>query len=101
MSIAGSCCTVRNQEISPAADSSSPTGAGHHAGLDEDLRQILPLDFAIDEQAHDRRIQHRDDRGFCWGGDAAQNAAEDDGRHAQGHQRTADDRAEFAQPGAW
>ena len=38
----GSCCTVRNHEITAAVAEQQAHRAGHHAGLDEDARAGPP-----------------------------------------------------------
>lgn len=57
--------------------------AGGHRRRPEDLGQVLPLDFAVDEHADHEGIGHRHDRGLGGGEQPAVDAAQDDHRHQQ------------------
>ena len=58
----------------------------HRAGHDrlaQDDEQVLELDFAVDQQAHGQRVEHRHGRGLGRGEDATVNTAQNDDRHQE------------------
>ena len=68
--------------------------AGGLAGVHQKIVQILDLDLAVDEQAHDQAVHHGDGRRLSGGEDAAIDAAQDD----DGHQKAPEGGAEGLPP---
>jgi hypothetical protein len=68
-----------------------------HGGGDEDRRQILPADLAVDEDADDERVEHGDDRRFRGRHHPAQDAAEDDDGQPERDERIDDHTPDLGQ----
>ena len=68
--------------------------AGGLAGVHQKIVQVLDLDLAVDEQAHDQAVHHGDGRRLGGGEDAAVDAAQDD----DGHQKAPEGGAEGLPP---